>query len=171
MVALTHVGSGKVREIFTVSEDQLLMVATDRISAYDVVLPDLIPGKGRLLTELTAFWLGHLPGPNHMLSMDMTGLVVPGIDDLDGRGLIVRRTDPIPLECVVRGYLYGSAWNEYKSGGGPTTEHLAEGLAMTAELPEPIFTPATKADVGHDENLTEAQMRQAYEAALGGPGP
>ena len=166
MAALTHVGSGKVREIFTVSEDRLLMVATDRISAYDVVLPDLIPGKGRLLTELTAFWLTHLPGPNHMVSMDVTGLEVPGIDDLEGRGMIVRRAEPVPLECVVRGYLYGSAWREYRAGGGPTTEHLPDGLTMTDELAEPIFTPATKADVGHDENLTEAQARRLVSSDL-----
>ncbi|MFQ5966504.1 MAG: phosphoribosylaminoimidazolesuccinocarboxamide synthase [Acidimicrobiia bacterium] len=160
MVALQHAGSGKVREIFALGEERLLIVATDRISAYDVILPDPIPDKGRVLTQLTAFWLDHLPGPHHLLSMDTAGLEVPGVDDLDGRAMIVRRADPIPLECVVRGYLYGSAWDEYRGGGGPTTEHLPEGLRLTDKLPEPIFTPATKAVEGHDENLTRHEARR-----------
>lgn len=158
-------GSGKVREIYALSEDRLLIVATDRISAYDVILPDPIHDKGRVLTALTAFWLERLPGPHHLLTLDVSGLEVPGTD-LSGRAMIVRRAEVVPLECVVRGYLYGSAWREYQAGGGPTTEHLPPGLQLTDRLPEPIFTPATKAVDGHDENLTVRQAREVVGADL-----
>jgi phosphoribosylaminoimidazole-succinocarboxamide synthase len=162
VVALQHVGSGKVREIYALDDERLLIVATDRISAYDVVLRDPIPDKGKVLTGLTLWWLDLLVTPNHFLSTDLTD--VPGLDsaeraELDGRAMIVRRAEVIPMECVVRGYLYGSAWREYRDGGGPSTEHLPPGLELTDRLPEPIFTPATKAETGHDENLTERQAR------------
>ena len=149
-----HIASGKVREIYAVGEDRLLIVATDRISAFDVVLDRPIPHKGEVLTRLTLHWLDVLDTPNHLISADD----VP--KDVAGRAMLVHRAEVIPMECVVRGYLYGSSWKEYSEGGGPTTEHLPPGLQQASRLDEPIFTPATKAEDGHDENLTEAQARR-----------
>jgi phosphoribosylaminoimidazole-succinocarboxamide synthase len=162
VVALTHLASGKVREIYEIDERRLLFVATDRISAYDVILPDEIPDKGRVLTGLSLHWFDLLETPNHLLSTDLTGIGLSAADEtaLEGRAMIVRRADVIPMECVVRGYLYGSSWREYQAGGGPTTEHLPAGLKQGEKLVEPIFTPATKAVEGHDENLTEAGARR-----------
>ncbi|MBT8164788.1 MAG: phosphoribosylaminoimidazolesuccinocarboxamide synthase [Acidimicrobiia bacterium] len=162
MLALTHLASGKVREIYEIDDRRLLFVATDRISAYDVILPDEIPDKGRVLTGLSLHWFDFLDTPNHLLTTDLTGLGLSAEDEaaLEGRAMIVRRADVIPMECVVRGYLYGSSWREYRAGGGPTTEHLPAGLKQGEKLAEPIFTPATKADEGHDENLTEAGARE-----------
>ncbi len=160
--ALEHIGSGKVREIYRVDEDRLLIVATDRISAFDVVLEPPIPDKGRVLTGLSLHWFDVLDTPHHLLSADLTdiaGLDAAEREELAGRAMLVRRADVIPMECVVRGYLYGSSWKEYAAGGGPTTEHLPAGLDQAAELPRPIFTPATKAESGHDENLTESEAR------------
>ncbi len=162
MLAFDHVGSGKVREIYRIDDDRLLFVATDRISAYDVILDDPIPDKGRVLTGLSLHWFDYLDVPHHMIDVDLSAL--SGITDeqrseLAGRAMIVRKADVIPVECVVRGYLYGSSWREYRAGGGPTTEHLPAGLQMADQLPAPIFTPATKAASGHDENLTEAEAR------------
>lgn len=162
MATLPHIASGKVREIYAIDDERLLLVATDRISAYDVILGDPIPDKGRVLTGLSLHWFDLLDTPNHFLSTDIDDL--PGIDDaerpgLRGRTMVVRRAEVIPVECVVRGHLYGSSWREYRDGGGPTTEHLPEGLRMADRLPEPIFTPATKATSGHDENLDEAGAR------------
>jgi phosphoribosylaminoimidazole-succinocarboxamide synthase len=162
VLALEHVGSGKVREIYRIDDERLLFVASDRISAYDVILDDPIPDKGRVLTGLSLHWFEYLDIPHHMLTVDLSA--VAGITDeqrseLAGRAMVVRRAEVIPVECVVRGYLYGSSWREYRDGGGPTTEHLPAGLQMADQLPEPIFTPATKAESGHDENLTEAQAR------------
>ncbi len=156
MHALEHVGSGKVREIYAVGDDRLLIVATDRISAYDAVLPDPIPDKGRVLTGLSTFWFDLLDTPHHLIGTDPDDLPA---DADPGRSMLVHRAVVIPMECVVRGYLYGSSWREYERGGGPTTEHLPAGLRMADRLPEPIFTPATKAESGHDENLTEAGAR------------
>ncbi len=157
-----HLASGKVREIYELDDERLLFVATDRISAYDVILPDPIPDKGRVLTGLSLYWFDLLDVPNHLLTTDLGDLP---IDDearreLAGRAMVVRRADVVPMECVVRGYLYGSAWREYAAGGGPTTEHLPPGLQMGSKLDEPIFTPATKATDGHDENLDEAAARE-----------
>ncbi len=158
MLALPHVASGKVRDIYEVDSDHYLFVASDRISAYDVVLGDGIPDKGRVLTGLSLHWFDLLDVPNHLVSTNLSDLHVP--DDFVGRSMIVKRADVIPMECVVRGYLYGSSWREYKAGGGPTTEHLPDGLQQADLLTEPIFTPATKAEQGdHDENLTEAGAR------------
>lgn len=162
VVALSHIASGKVREIYEIDDQHLLFVATDRISAYDVILNQTIPDKGRVLTGLSLHFFGLLDTPNHLVSTDLGQ--VDALDeeergDLDGRSMIVRRAEVVPVECVVRGYLYGSSWREYRDGGGPTTEHLPEGLKMADRLPEPIFTPATKAATGHDENITEAQTR------------
>jgi phosphoribosylaminoimidazole-succinocarboxamide synthase len=162
VLALEHVGSGKVREIYRIDDNQLLFVASDRISAYDVILDDPIPDKGRVLTGLSLHWFELLETPHHMVTVDLG--TVPGLTDdqrseLAGRAMVVHRAEVIPVECVVRGYLYGSSWREYRAGGGPTTEHLPVGLQMADKLPLPIFTPATKAASGHDENLTEAEAR------------
>jgi phosphoribosylaminoimidazole-succinocarboxamide synthase len=162
VVALPHVASGKVREIFAIDHDHLLFVATDRISAYDAILTPDIPDKGRVLTGISVYFFDLLDTPNHLVSTDIGA--IPGVSrreftDLVGRSMIVRRADVLPMECVVRGFLYGSAWREYAAGGGPTTEHLPAGLEMASELDEPIFTPATKAASGHDLNLTEAAAR------------
>lgn len=161
--SLQHIGSGKVRELYAVDRHHLLLVATDRISAYDVVMHDAIPDKGRVLTGLSAFWFERLAVDHHLVSTEVSE--VPGLDQeeaarLAGRAMLVRRAEVIPMECVVRGFLYGSAWQEYQAGGGPTTEHLPDGLQMADRLAEPIFTPATKATDGHDENLTEAGARK-----------
>jgi phosphoribosylaminoimidazole-succinocarboxamide synthase len=163
VLPLSHVASGKVREIYEIDPDRLLFVATDRISAYDVILPQLIPDKGRVLTGLSLHFFELLDTPNHLVSTDLSSieeLAGGDRDDLEGRAMIVRRAEVIPVECVVRGYLYGSSWREYRDGGGPTTEHLPPGLKLADKLEEPIFTPATKAASGHDENITEAQTRE-----------
>ncbi|MGH8871486.1 MAG: phosphoribosylaminoimidazolesuccinocarboxamide synthase [Acidimicrobiia bacterium] len=162
MPALPHIASGKVREIYEVDSDHLLFVATDRISAYDVVLDQAIPDKGRVLTGLSLHFFEFLDTPNHLVTTDLsdvTGFTTGDLADLGGRAMIVRQAEVIPVECVVRGYLYGSSWREYRDGGGPTTEHLPTGLMLADRLPEPIFTPATKAATGHDENITESETR------------
>ncbi len=160
---MPHLASGKVREIYEIDDDHLLFVATDRISAYDVILDQPIPDKGRVLTGLSLHFFELLATPNHFVSTDLAG-IEPLTDEqraqLGGRAMVVRRAEVVPVECVVRGYLYGSSWAEYQRGGGPTTEHLPPGLTMADRLPEPIFTPATKATSGHDENLTESDARR-----------
>ena len=145
--AAVHVGSGKVRELYTLGEDRLLLVATDRVSTFDVVLPTEIPDKGRVLTGLSAFWFARTRGivPNHLLSLRD-----------DGRSMECRRLEMLPIECVVRGYLTGSGWKDYRATGEVCGHRLPEGLAESERLPEPIFTPATKAQAGHDENITRA---------------
>lgn len=138
------------------------MVATDRISAFDVVLDQAIPFKGQVLTGLSLDWFSILETPNHLISADtreMNFLSPQERSSYAGRAMLVKSAEVIPMECVIRGYLYGSSWKEYAAGGGPTTEHLPVGLEMASRLPEPIFTPATKAESGHDENLTEAEAR------------
>jgi phosphoribosylaminoimidazole-succinocarboxamide synthase len=163
VLQLSHVASGRVREIYEIDPNHLLFIATDRISAYDVILPQLIPDKGRVLTGVSLHFFDLLDTPNHLVSTDLSS--IEALDDaqreeLNGRAMIVRRAEVIPVECVVRGYLYGSSWREYRDGGGPTTEHLPPGLRLADKLDEPIFTPATKAASGHDENITEAQTRE-----------
>jgi phosphoribosylaminoimidazole-succinocarboxamide synthase len=143
--AATHVGSGKVRELYALDDERLLVVASDRISTFDVVLPTEIPDKGRVLTGLSAFWFArtrHLC-PNHLLA------VRP-----DGRSLECRRLEMLPIECVVRGYLTGSGWKDYQATGSVSGHVLRPGLRDSDRLDEPIFTPATKAQTGHDENIT-----------------
>ena len=159
---LSKIGSGKVRDLYAVDDQRLLLVASDRMSAYDIVLSDSIPDKGRVLTGLSLFFFDFLDTPNHLISTSLDDLGDVSEADLDwlrGRSMIVRRAEVIPVECVVRGYLYGSSWREYRSGGGPTTEHLGPDLIMGDRLSEPIFTPSTKATIGHDENLDEAGAR------------
>ena len=160
-LGLDHIASGKVREIYAVDAERLLIVATDRISAFDVVLDQPIPDKGKVLTALSQHWFDLLDTPHHLISTDPAS--VPGLsapDAVAGRMMLVHRAEVIPMECVVRGYLYGSSWQEYAGGGGPTTEHLPPGLEQASRLTEPIFTPATKAESGHDMNLTEAEARR-----------
>jgi phosphoribosylaminoimidazole-succinocarboxamide synthase len=148
--ALTHLSSGKVRDIYAVGEDRLLLVASDRISTYDVVHPTPIPDKGKVLTGLTAFWLDRTDGvcPNHLISFTE----VP--EEFRGRAMLVERLDMVPVECVVRGYITGSGWKDYQATGEICGIELPDGLQESEQLPEPIFTPATKAEVGdHDENV------------------
>jgi phosphoribosylaminoimidazole-succinocarboxamide synthase len=151
---------GKVRDIFDAG-DTLVMVASDRISAFDYVLGSGIPDKGRVLTQLSAFWFGQTSDivPNHLLTMDVaaypTGLR-DHADVLAGRSMLVRRTEPIPIECVARGYLSGSGWKEYLATGEVCGVRLPAGLRESDRLPTPIFTPATKASTGHDVNISEA---------------
>ncbi len=169
MLALNHIGSGKVREIYEVDAARLVIVTTDRISAFDVVLDAPIPHKGQVLTGVSLHWFDLLDTPHHLISADATeipGITDDQIADYAGRSMLVHRADVIPMECVVRGHLYGSSFNEYAAGGGPTTEHLPAGLLKASRLDEPIFTPATKAESGHDENLTEAEAREFVGDAL-----
>jgi len=150
VAALNHLSSGKVREIYAVGEDRLLLVASDRISTYDVVHPTPIPDKGKLLTGLTAFWLERTGEvcPNHLISFTE----VP--EEFRGRAMLVERLEMVPVECVVRGYITGSGWKDYQSTGAVCGIELPDGLRESEQLPEPIFTPATKAEVGdHDENV------------------
>jgi phosphoribosylaminoimidazole-succinocarboxamide synthase len=142
-----HVGSGKVRELYALDDDRLLLVASDRISTFDVVLPTEIPDKGRVLTGLSAFWFARTRGicPNHLLAVRA-----------DGRSSECRLLEMLPIECVVRGYLSGSGWKDYAATGSVCGHALPADLTESAELPEPIFTPATKAMTGHDENIDRA---------------
>jgi phosphoribosylaminoimidazole-succinocarboxamide synthase len=152
-----HVASGKVREIFELDEERLLLVASDRISTFDVVLPTEIPDKGRVLTGLSGFWFARTRDivPNHLL----------GLRD-DGRSTEARKLDMLPIECVVRGYLAGSGWKDYRTSGNVCGHELPDGLRESDRLPEPIFTPATKAHTGHDENISPAQAAELVGAEL-----
>jgi phosphoribosylaminoimidazole-succinocarboxamide synthase len=149
---------GKVRDIYDLDE-HLLLVATDRISAFDVVLPDGIPGKGRVLTQISAYWFHLMEDivPNHVVAVDVRDFPVrlhKYSDILKGRSMLVKKTDPLPVECVVRGYLSGSGWKEYKESGSVCGIRLPEGLSESSELPEPFFTPSTKEEQGHDMNIS-----------------
>lgn len=147
---------GKVRDIYDL-DDRLLIVATDRLSAFDVVLPTPIPDKGRVLTQLSLFWFDKLRSviPNHVITGDkFEGELAPHAAALKGRSMVVRRTEPVPIECVVRGYLSGSGWKDYQKTGGVCGIPLPAGLRDSDKLPEPIFTPSTKATTGHDENIS-----------------
>jgi phosphoribosylaminoimidazole-succinocarboxamide synthase len=150
---------GKVRDIYDVGSDHLLMVTTDRISAFDVVLPTPIPEKGRVLTGLSLFWFDRTRDlvPNHVVSGsvdDLPPAFADHRDELAGRSMLVRRARMIPIECVARGYLSGSGWKEYRTSGTVCGIRLPKGLGESERLPEPIFTPATKAETGHDENIS-----------------
>jgi len=169
--SLTVLHRGKVRETYAIGEDQLLLVATDRLSAFDVVFEQPIPDKGRLLTALSAFWFGQLAslGPTHFLST-AAGQLPPGArsPELAGRITLARRARRIDAECVVRGYLAGSGWAEYRATGVVGGHELPAGLREADRLPEPIFTPSTKAEVGHDENITRGQLAEMVGADLAG---
>lgn len=153
------VARGKVRDVYSVGEDKLLLVATDRISAFDCILGSPIPGKGRLLTQISLFWFNLLRDltPNHLLSASVDEYPAPlpaYRDQLEGRSTLVRRAEMVSIECVARGYLAGSGWKEYQQSRSVCGIALPEGLTESAQLPEPIFTPATKAQSGHDENIS-----------------
>lgn len=151
---------GKVRDVYDLGE-RLLLVASDRISAFDYILPSGIPDKGRVLTQISAFWFEKLAGANHVLSTDIDDVPLPAEADreaLRGRSMLVRKTEVVPIECVVRGYLSGSGWKEYRNNGTVCGIKLPAGLRESDRLPEPIFTPATKAESGHDENISFEEM-------------
>ncbi len=155
--------SGKVREVFDLG-DSLLLVATDRISAFDCVLPNAIPRKGEVLTRLSNFWFGKLDFvPNHLVDRPFGWLpenLKPYAEQLAGRSMIVQKASPLPVECVVRGYLVGSGWKDYEKTGGICGHELPKGLRQAERLPEPIFTPSTKAAAGHDENISWNECRR-----------
>jgi phosphoribosylaminoimidazole-succinocarboxamide synthase len=169
---LTPFRRGKVRDVYVVDDERLLLVATDRVSAFDVVMAETIPQKGAVLTQITAWWLRQLESrvDHHMLSSDISEIVraVPQLRDhereLAGRAMLCRRTTVFPIECVVRGYLSGSAWKEYRANGTLAGEPLRKGLRESDRLDPPLFSPATKADEGHDENITVDRMRSVIGA-------
>ncbi|HEV3510250.1 MAG TPA: phosphoribosylaminoimidazolesuccinocarboxamide synthase [Candidatus Sulfotelmatobacter sp.] len=155
--------SGKVRDVYTLNEKQLLFVASDRISAFDYILATGIPHKGRVLTQISLFWFDFLADivPNHLITADVDHYPAPArkyVDQLRGRSMLVRRAEMFPVECVVRGYISGSAWKEYKATGKVSGIALPAGLKESDAFPEPIFTPSTKATTGHDENISFDQM-------------
>jgi len=165
---LPRIGRGKVRDIYAIGEDRVLLLTTDRISAFDVVMAETIPMKGAVLTQISAWWFKQLEGavPHHMISADADEIIkqVPALGDhraaLAGRAMLCRRTTVFPIECVIRGYISGSAWKEYAAQGTLAGEKLAPGLLESAKLEPAIFSPATKAETGHDENITVGRMRQ-----------
>lgn len=168
--SLPLLARGKVRDNYAVGEDRILMVASDRLSAFDVVLDDPIPGKGALLTQMALFWFDLLKDivPNHLTGEDPTSVVAPDeVEQVRGRAMLVKRLKPLPIEAVVRGYLAGSGWKEYQQGGHVCGVPLPAGLKLASRLLEPIFTPATKAAAGdHDENISFEQAAALVGADL-----
>ncbi len=164
---LLRLGRGKVRDIYEVDAERLLLVATDRVSAFDVVMREAIPYKGAVLTQISAYWFGRLDGlvPHHLISAKASEIerMVPALTghraSIAGRAMLCRRTEVFPVECVVRGYISGSAWKEYARTGTLAGEPLVKGLRESDQLAEVVFSPATKAETGHDENITIARMR------------
>jgi phosphoribosylaminoimidazole-succinocarboxamide synthase len=165
---LPRIGRGKVRDIYALGDDRVLLLTTDRISAFDVVMAETIPMKGAVLTQISAWWFKQLEGtvPHHMISADADTIIseVPALKDhrasLAGRAMLCRRTRVFPIECVIRGHLSGSAWKEYAAHGTLAGEKLPPGLLESGKLQPSIFSPATKAETGHDENITVARMRE-----------
>jgi phosphoribosylaminoimidazole-succinocarboxamide synthase len=163
------VSRGKVRDIYALSPESLLIVTTDRISAYDVIMPDPIPQKGVILNQITLFWMDRFKDliPNHLLATDVTAFpaeLAPYADMLAGRAVVVKKAKPLPIECIVRGYIPGSGLKDYQATGTVGGHPLPAGLIESQILPEPIFTPSTKADLGaHDENITVAKARDLLE--------
>ncbi|WP_454615722.1 phosphoribosylaminoimidazolesuccinocarboxamide synthase [Bradyrhizobium cenepequi] len=165
---LPRIGRGKVRDIYAVGDDRVLLLTTDRISAFDVVMAETIPMKGAVLTQISAWWFRQLEStvPHHMISADADEIIreVPALKDhraeIVGRAMLCRRTTVFPIECVIRGYISGSAWKEYAAHGTLAGEKLPAGLVESAKLEPPIFSPATKAETGHDENITVARVRE-----------
>ena len=162
---LNLVRRGKVRDVYAIDDDRLLIAATDRISAFDCILPTPIARKGDVLTAISEFWFSKLAHivPNHLLTTrieEMPPVVQAHADELRGRSMLVRRTEVFPVECVVRGYLSGSGWKDYQRTGQVCGHRLPAGLRESEQLAEPIFTPATKAETGHDENISERQMAE-----------
>ncbi|MFZ4534718.1 phosphoribosylaminoimidazolesuccinocarboxamide synthase [Propionivibrio sp.] len=168
--SLPLLGRGKVRDIYAIDADKLLIVTSDRLSAFDVILPDPIPGKGKVLTQMASFWFDKL---SHILPNQLTGIDPETVvaanerDQVRGRALVVKRLQPLPIEAVVRGYLIGSGWKDYQDTGAVCGIKLPAGLKLAAKLPEPIFTPATKAEQGdHDENISFEQAQTNCSAVL-----
>jgi phosphoribosylaminoimidazole-succinocarboxamide synthase len=170
LTSLPLLARGKVRDNYAVGADRILMVATDRISAFDRILPAPVPGKGAILTRMALFWFELLADivPNHLTGLAPESVVTPGeVEQVRGRSMLVRRLRPLPVEAVVRGYLAGSGWKAYQAEGAVCGVALPPGLRLASRLPEPIFTPATKAAVGeHDENIAFAQMQAMVGAGL-----
>lgn len=170
ITSLPLLARGKVRDIYAVGDDKLLLVTTDRLSAFDVVFPTAIPQKGAILNEVTLFWFDHFKDliPNHLTGIDPTTVVAPNErDQVAGRSVVAKRLKPLPLEAVVRGYLEGSGWKEYQDSQSVCGIKLPAGLVRASQLPEPIFTPATKADIGeHDENISMERAAQLLGADL-----
>lgn len=168
--SLPLLARGKVRDNYAVGSDRLLMIASDRLSAFDVVMGEPIPGKGELLTSMAMFWFAHLEGivPNHLTGDDPVSVVAADErEQVRGRSMLVKRLKPLPVEAVVRGYLAGSGWKEYQQSGLVCGVALPAGLKNASKLPEPIFTPATKAEMGdHDENIDFARMSEIVGAEL-----
>ena len=168
--SLPLLGRGKVRDIYAIDDEKLLIITRDRLSAFDVVLPDPIPSKGKVLTQLANFWFDKLSHilPNQLTGIDPESVVAPDErDQVHGRGLVVKRLKPLPIEAVVRGYLIGSGWKDYQETGAVCGIKLPAGLPLAAKLPEPIFTPASKAEQGdHDENISFEQAQTDCGAAL-----
>ncbi|WP_020163512.1 phosphoribosylaminoimidazolesuccinocarboxamide synthase [Methyloversatilis discipulorum] len=168
--SLPLIARGKVRDIYAIDDEKMLIVTTDRLSAFDVILPDPIPGKGKVLTAVSNFWFGRLAGvsPNHLTGIAPESVVMADErDQVEGRAIVVRRLKPLPIEAVVRGYLIGSGWGDYSRTGAVCGVQLPHGLRMASKLPSPIFTPATKAAVGdHDENISYAQTEALIGAAM-----
>jgi phosphoribosylaminoimidazole-succinocarboxamide synthase len=167
---LTLARRGKVRDVYDLG-DHLLIVATDRISAFDYILGSGIPDKGKVLTQLSAFWFDHVGDlvPHHVVAVDVDrfpAVTQPHRDVLRGRSMLVKKTEPLPVECVARGYISGSGWKDYKQTGAVCGISLPPGLRESDRLPEPIFTPATKAESGHDENISEVQAGEIVGTAL-----
>ena len=159
---LRHLHSGKVRDLYEVDHDYLLMVASDRVSVYDVILNDPIPNKGKMLTEISEYWFHHTSQvvPNHLISTNVAS-TVPGVpEEFIGRSMLVRKLRPVKLECVARVYLFGSAWSAYQRDGWAYGRELPAGMRLAERFDEPIFTATTKADVGHDEPLTDSEAAE-----------
>ncbi len=170
---LSLTARGKVRDIYAVSERELLFIATDRLSAFDVVLATGIPDKGRILTQLSLFWFDHLRDliPNHLITADVAQFptsLQPHKAQLEGRSMLVKKAEMFPIECVARAYLSGSGWKDYRQTGTICGVSLPAGLQESSRLPEPIFTPAAKNNVGHDENITFAQAANTIGAEAAG---
>src|SRR5688572_22900419 len=170
LAGLTLQRRGKVRDVYDLGS-HLLIVATDRISAFDYILGSGIPDKGKVLTQLSAFWFDHVGDlvPHHVVAVDVDQFPAacrPHRDVLRGRSMLVRKTDPLPVECVARGYISGSGWKDYKATGAVCGIALPAGLRESDRLPEALFTPATKAESGHDENISEAQAGEIVGASL-----
>jgi len=168
VIGLPHVASGKVRDIYELDDKHLLFVTSDRMSAFDVVMAEPIPDKGRVLTALTAFWLDQLAAvaPNHLVSTAVPPQVGTDGEDLEGRVMVVRKAEMLPIECIVRGYLSGSAWAEYQRTQTMHGQKLPAGLRQSEKLPEPVFTPSTKAAEGHDENISFDEAKRLAGAEL-----
>ena len=165
-ITLPHEYTGKVRDLYDAGDDRLLMVASDRVSVFDVVLPDVIPDKGRVLTAISSFWFDRVADllPNHVISVDPAEFPEGARPDADGRAMLVRRTNPVQMECIARGYLFGGAWTEYREHGTVQGRTMPTGMREAEKLPEMLFTPTTKAESGHDLPMSDTEASDAVGA-------